>query len=150
MNARMAELVKEIASRSDVPADVKATFEAFNKDLAVFAPKFAPPAGGRGGGAGAAPAAALAGGIPGAAAAAQAGRAAATPPVNLLTRIGQAKNGLMATMPVTEQTTRAYAESKTEVPKGIAEANALFARAAALSTTLAQYKLTLTAPATVK
>ena len=34
LNSRMAELAKEIAGRSDVPADVKATFEAFNKDLA--------------------------------------------------------------------------------------------------------------------
>jgi hypothetical protein len=150
LNTRMAELAKEIASRDDVPADVKASFDAFNKDLAAFAPKFAPQAFGRGGGAGpggagpagAAPAAAQTGGAP--------GGAAATPPVNLLTRIGQAKNGLMATMPVTEQTTRAYTESKTQVPKAIVDANALFARAAALSTSLAQYKLTLPAPAAVK
>jgi hypothetical protein len=145
LNTRMAELAKEIASRDDVPADVKASFEAFNKDLAAFAPKFAPQAFGRGGGAGpggAAPAAAQAGGAPGA--------AAATPPVNLLTRIGQAKTGLMATMPVTEQTTRAYTEAKTQVPKAIIDANALFARAAALSTSLTPYKLTLTAPAAVK
>jgi hypothetical protein len=53
-------------------------------------------------------------------------------------------------MPVTEQTTRAYTESKAQVPKAIIDANALFARAAALSTTLAQYKLTLSAPAAVK
>ena len=66
LNTRMAELAKEIAGRNDVPADVKATFEAFNKDLAAFAPKFAPAAFGRGGGAGpaaaAAPAAAQASG----------------------------------------------------------------------------------------
>jgi len=148
LNTRMAELAKEIAARNDVAADVKATFEAFNKDLSAFAPKFAPPAIGRGGGAGpaAAPAAA-----PGAApAAAQTGQAApapvtpATPPaVSLLTRITQAKNGLMATMPVSEQTTKAYTEAKTQVPKAILDANALFARAAALSTALAPYKLTL-------
>jgi hypothetical protein len=145
LNTRMAEIAKEIAGRNDVPADVKASFEAFNKDLAAFAPKFAPQAFGRGGGAGpgaAAPAAPQAGGAPSA--------PAATPPVSLLARIGQAKTGLMATMPVTEQTTRAYTESKAQVPKAISDANALFARAAALSTTLAQYKLTLTAPAAVK
>jgi hypothetical protein len=56
----------------------------------------------------------------------------------------------MATMPVTEQTTRAYTEAKTQVPKAIIDANALFARAAALSTSLTPYKLTLTAPAAVK
>ncbi len=142
LNTRVAELAKEIAGRNDVPADVKASFDAFNKDLAAFAPKFAPQAGGRGGGAGPAAAAPQAGGAPGA--------AAVTPPLNLLARIGQAKTGLMATMPVTEQATRAYTESKTLVPKAILDANALFARAAALSTTLAQYKLTLTAPTAVK
>ena len=140
LNTRMAELAKEIAGRTDLPADVKAAFEAFNKDLTAFAPKFAPAAFGRGGGAG--PAAAPA--------AAQAGQPATPPPVNLLTRIGQAKNGLMATMPVTEQTTKAYTEAKAQVPKAILEANALFARAATLSTTLAPYKLTLTAPQPVK
>ena len=140
LNTRMAELAKEIAGRNDVPADVKTAFEAFNKDLTAFAPKFAPAAFGRGGGAG--PAATPA--------AAQAGQPAAPPPVNLLTRIGQAKNGLMATMPLTEQTTKAYTEAKAQVPKAILEANALFARAATLSTALAPYKLTLTAPQPVK
>jgi hypothetical protein len=56
----------------------------------------------------------------------------------------------MATMPVTEQTTKAYAEAKAQVPKAIVDANALFARAAALSTALAPYKLTLTAPQPLK
>jgi hypothetical protein len=131
LNTRMTELAKEIAGRNDIPAAVKATFEAFNKDLAAFAPKFAPAAFGRGGGAGPA--------------------APATPPaVNLLTRIGQAKNGLMATMPVSEQTTKAYTEAKAQVPKAILDANALFARAAALSTALAPHKLALTAPQPVK
>jgi hypothetical protein len=153
LNTRMAELAKEIAGRDDVPADVKATFEAFNKDLAAFAPKFAPAAFGRGGGAGpaaaAAPAAAPAAAQPGQAAAAP-GPPVTAPTVNLLTRIGQAKSGLMATMPVSEQTTKAYTEARAQVPKAIVDANALFARAAALSTALAPYKLTLTAPAPVK
>ena len=56
----------------------------------------------------------------------------------------------MATMPVTEQTTKAYTEARTQVPKAILEANALFTRAAALSTALAPYKLTLTAPQPLK
>jgi hypothetical protein len=140
LTSRMTELAREIAGRNDVPAEVKATFEAFNKDLTAFAPKFAPAAFGRGGGAG--PAAAPA--------AAQAGQPAAPPQVNLITRIGQAKNGLMATMPPTEQTTKAYTEAKAQVPKAILEANALFARADALSKALAPFKLALTAPAPVK
>jgi photosystem II stability/assembly factor-like uncharacterized protein len=138
LNTRMAELTKEIGSRSDVPADVKATFEAFNKDLAAFAPKFAPAAFGRGGGAGPA------------GPATPPGQPAGPPTVNLFTRLGQAQNGLMATMPVSEQTTKAYAEAKAQVPKAILDANALFARAGALSTALAPYKLTLTAPPPVK
>jgi hypothetical protein len=67
-----------------------------------------------------------------------------------VTRIGQAKSGLMATMPVSDQTTKAYTESKSQVPKAIMEANALFGRAASLSTALAPYKLTLAAPSPVK
>jgi len=153
LSTRMAELAKEIAGRNDVSADVKATFEALNKDLVAFAPKFAPAAFGRGGGAGpaaaAAPAAAPAAAQPGQPAAAPA-PPVATPTVNLLTRIGQAKSGLMATMPVSEQTTKAYTEARAQVPKAIVDANALFARAAALSTALAPYKLALTAPAPVK
>jgi hypothetical protein len=144
LTTRITELAKEIAGRADVPAEVKATFEAFNKDLTAFAPKFAPAVFGRGGGAG--PAAAPAAAQPGQ----PAGQPTAQPPVNLVTRIGQAKNGLMATMSVTEQTTKAYAEAKAQVPKAIAEANALFGRAEALSKALAPLKLALTAPPFVK
>ena len=70
-----------------------------------------------------------------------------TPPVvSILTRIGQAKNGLMGGMPPTEQATKAYADVKAQGPKAFADANALFAKAAALSTTLAKYNLKLEAP----
>ncbi len=50
----------------------------------------------------------------------------------------------------TEQTLRAYNEAKTQVPKAIAEANALFTKAAPLAGALATYKLTLTVPAPLK
>ena len=66
---------------------------------------------------------------------------------NILTKVGQAKNGLMGGIWPTEQTMRAYNEAKIDVPKDIAEGNALFAKAAAMSATLAKYNLTLTAPA---
>ena len=125
---RMAEVAKEIAGRNDVPADVKASFETFNKDLTAFAPKFAPATGGRGGGAGG----------PGAG------------PVNLLARVGQAKSSMMGGMWPTEQMLAAYADSKVDVPKGVAEANALFAKAATLAATLATHNLKLEAPAAVK
>jgi hypothetical protein len=46
----------------------------------------------------------------------------------------------------TEQTMKSYADVKTTVPKAIADANALFARAATLSASLARHNLTLTPP----
>ena len=50
----------------------------------------------------------------------------------------------------TETTMRAYTESKAQLPKAIADANSLFARAATLSSALTKYSLTLTAPTPVK
>jgi photosystem II stability/assembly factor-like uncharacterized protein len=128
-NSRMAEVAKEIGGRSDVPADVKASFEALNKELSVLMPKFAAPAGGRGAGGG--------------------GRGGGAGD-SVLVRVGQAKNGLMGGMWPTEQILRAYGDAKIDVPKAIAEANAFFAKAAALSGTLATYKVSLTAPPPVK
>jgi hypothetical protein len=52
LTRQMTELSTTIAGRSDVPADVKASFDAFNKDLSALAPKLTAPAGGRGGGQG--------------------------------------------------------------------------------------------------
>ena len=67
-----------------------------------------------------------------------------------MARLTQAKNGLMGGMWPTEQTMRAYADAKTQVPQAIAEANALFTKAAALSSTMAKHQLKLTAPQPVK
>jgi hypothetical protein len=47
----------------------------------------------------------------------------------------------------TEQTIKAYNDAKTDMPKLIAEANALFTKASTLSTALAKHNITLTAPA---
>ena len=73
-----------------------------------------------------------------------------TPQVSIVTRIGQAKNGLMGGMPATEATVKAYTESKTQAPKAMADANALFEKAATLSTTLAKAGLKLDAPKPLK
>ncbi|MCX6537679.1 MAG: hypothetical protein NT151_01895 [Acidobacteria bacterium] len=132
LSTRAGELAKEIAGRTDVPADVKASFEAFNKDLTALMPKFA-AGGGRGGGGGG-------GG----------GAAAVTPTPSLVARITQAKNALMATMPLNDAAQKAYTESKVQFPKTMAEVNALIAKAATLSKTLATYKLKLDVPEPIK
>ena len=123
LGARMSELSKEIEGRTDVPADLKASFEAVSKELGALTPRISPPAGGRGGGG-------FGGGAP------------ASP----VARLAQAKNVLMGTMWPTEQTLRAYTDSRADVPKLIAEAQGLLTRASALSTALAKHNLTLTVP----
>jgi hypothetical protein len=126
-NTRMGEITQELTSRTDVSADTKAMFDSVSKDLAALAPKFAPPAGGRGG---------RGGGGGG-------GGAADNNPV---ARAAVAKSGLMGGMWPTEQTIKAYNDAKTDMPKLIAEANALFTKASTLSTALAKHNITLTAP----
>ena len=126
LSRQAADIATALGSRADVPAEVKASFEAFNKELATLTPKFAAPTGGRGGG----------------------GRGGAPTGDQPLARAAQAKNGLMGGMPATEQTMKAYADAKAQMPKVAAEANALFAKAATLGPALAKYNLTLTAPQT--
>jgi hypothetical protein len=106
---------------------VKASLEALTKEVAALAPKLAAPAGGRGGGGG--------------------GRGN---PDNLTAKLGQAKNGLTASMSPADPTVRAYTEVKAQTPKAIADLNAAIAKAATLSTALARYSVTLTVPAPVK
>ncbi len=131
LNTRLGELAKEAGSKSDLPADLKTSLETLQKDVAALAPKLTVPAGGgrgfgggggRGGGAG----------------------------DSLVARVGQAKTGLMGSLWPTEATMRAYTESKAQLPKAIADANSLFARAATLGSALTKYSLTLTAPTPVK
>jgi photosystem II stability/assembly factor-like uncharacterized protein len=127
LTRQMNELSTTIAGRNDVPADVKASFDAFNKELAALAPKVALPQGGRGGGGG--------------------GRGNNE---SLSAKLGQAKNGYMGGMTPGDQAVRAYTEVKAQTPKVIADLNALIAKGATLSGTLAKYNLTLTVPEPVK
>ena len=129
INRQLPEVAKTVASRADVPTDVKSAFEALNKEISATVTRFAALGGGGRGGFGG-------------------GRGGQTEN-NPLARVGQAKNGLMATMPVTEQTTRAYNDAKSQVPKALADARALVARARDVSTSLAKYNITLTVPAVV-
>ena len=64
-----------------------------------------------------------------------------------MAQLTQVKNGLMGGMWPTEQTTKAYSDAKTKVPKAIEDVNALIAKAQALSVQLAKYNITLTVPA---
>ncbi len=130
LNLRLVELSKEIAGQKEFPADVKGSVEALLKEVGTIAPKFAQAAGGRGGAGG--------GGRGGAA------------DSSILTKIGQAKNGLMGGIWPGEQTMKAYADAKAQAPKAIAEANAAITKAGAVSSSLAKLKMTLTAPEPVK
>ena len=129
ISRQMPAIAKAVESRTDLPADVKAAVDAFNKELSAAMVRFAALAGGggRGGGAG--------------------GRGGAAPE-NPLARIGQAKQGLMAGMSPTEQTTRAYASAKAEAPKIYADAATLVTKARDLSATLANYNIMLNVAAT--
>ena len=126
LNQQAQAAAKELAGRSDVPADVKAQFEAFQKELAAVVPKLIAPAGGGGGFGG--------------------GGGGGIPSPNVLARIGQAKTGFMGGMIPTEATVKAYADAKTMTPPAIAEANAVLARVPALSAALAKYNIKLEAP----
>jgi len=127
LTRQTTELTTTVGGRSDVPADVKSSLEAFNKELAALAPKLTAPAGGRGGGG---------------------GRGGATE--SLMAKVTQAKNGLMAGMSPGDQTVRAYTEVKAQSAKAIADLNAVIVKAGALSTSLAPFNLTLTVPAAVQ
>jgi hypothetical protein len=127
LTRQINELSPTLAGRNDVPAEVKTSFDAFKKDLEALAPRLAVPQGGRGGGGG--------------------GRGANE---SLITKIGQAKNGLMSGMVVGEQTTRAYSEVKAQLPKAVADLNLAIAKAQTLSSALAKYSLALTVPSPVQ
>jgi hypothetical protein len=127
LNRQIAQLTTEMAGKSDVAADVKSAFDALKAETAALLPKLPATggaAGGRGGGGG--------------------GRGGNDP--SLTGRIAQAKNGLMGGMWPTSITMKAYNDAKTDAPKVLSDANALFAKAAAVSASLAKYNLKLDAP----
>ena len=124
LTRQLTQLTQEISGKADIPPDVKASFDSLKADTTALAPKLPPPAvgGGRGGG----------------------GRGAAD--LSVSGRIAQAKNGMMGGLWPTSITMKAYNDSKTDGPKVLSDANALFAKAAAVSTSLAKYNLKLDAP----
>ena len=60
VNRQIPAIQKTMEGRSDLPADVKTSFESADKSLLEMTAKLAPPAGGRGGGGGGAAAAGVA------------------------------------------------------------------------------------------
>ena len=125
VRSQMPAVSKTLEGRSDLPADVKTSVADVDKELTAMAARLAPPAAGRGGGGGGR------------------GGPADTP----VTRLTQAKAGLMAGMPATSQTYDAYKRAKAEVPKTIDEARALLTKVQTLSAALARHNITLTVPA---
>jgi photosystem II stability/assembly factor-like uncharacterized protein len=121
LNRQITDVERTLAAKSDVPAEVKASVEAFKKDINAMAPKYV-IGGGRGFGRGNAD-------------------------QTVLGKLTQAKNALMAGMWPTEQALKSYREAKAETPKAVADANAAFAKARTLSADLAKYNVTLTVPA---
>ena len=129
LSARVTEIAKEIASRSDIPADLKGNVEAVNAELNALGPKLIPPqGGGRGAGGGGGR-----GGAPGTG-------------DNVLVQIGLAKNPMMGGMWPTEQTRKAHADAKIKAPKTFSDYHAAIAKATALAAQLAKYNVSLTVP----
>jgi hypothetical protein len=125
LNRQLTQLSTDVGGRSDIPADVKSQLDSLKGDVTAMALKLpaGPPAGGRGGGGG--------------------GRGGDT---SIVGKVGQAKNGMSGGMWPTSITMKAYTDAKAEGPKALSDANALFAKAAALGTTLSKYNMTLTVP----
>ncbi|HVX41536.1 MAG TPA: hypothetical protein VHB25_18400 [Gemmatimonadaceae bacterium] len=125
---QMADVSKKVTESSAVPATVKAQFTAFSKQLDAVREKFGvplPAPGGRGGG----------------------GRGAAPDPANVLARESALKNSLMGVWEVpSASSVRQYNAIKTAMPRALADANAVLARAATVSKSLASYGITMTVP----
>jgi hypothetical protein len=135
LHPQMADVGKKVADKSDIPASVKSQFEALNKEYEAVRKKFgvpinAAPAGGRGGGG---------------------GRGGAVDPENVLGRTSGLRNAVMGIWETPSAAlTRQAAEAKVELPKAIADANAVLTKAATMSQTLKKYDIVLTVPPTVK
>ena len=118
---QLPDVMKQVAAKADLPADVKEQAEAFNKEFTALATRLVPPGGGRGG---------------------RGGGGAGAPP-SAVARAAQAKNGMMGGMWPTETTMAAYREAKAGVPAAVTEANAALAKAQTLSAALAKHGITL-------
>jgi photosystem II stability/assembly factor-like uncharacterized protein len=120
-----------VAARSNVSANVKTQVEAFVRDFETTRKKFgvplpAPNAGGRGGG----------------------GRGGAVAPENVLGRTTALRNAIVGIWEAPSASlTRQYTEVKVELPRAVAEGDALLTRAQTLSRTLNGVGVTFNPPA---
>ena len=139
---QMTDLAGKIAGMTNVPAPVKAQFDAANKEFDAIRTKFGvPPAaggggGGRGGGGGG-------GGFGGGGGAAN--------DADLVGRAGTVKTQILAFVETpSDSLMKRYQDVKLALPKAILDANAFLGRAMTLSQALKKSDVTLTVPAPVK
>ena len=129
---QVSGVAKKLGEKSDVPASVKSQFDALSKQIDSVRVKFGVPLPapvGRGGGGGG-------------------GRGGAVDPENVFARTSALKQSLMGVWePPSAASVRQYNELKLSLPKAVAEANAVLARAATVSQALKKYDVTLTVPA---
>jgi len=137
-NTQMADLAAKIAGMENVPADVKAQFDALNTELEAVRVKFGVPipqggGGGRGGRGGF-------GGFGG-----------GGNDENVVARVGQVKSQIMTFMePPSDYLVRQYNAVRSELPRAISEANNMLVKAMSVGQALKPYGVALTVPAPIK
>ncbi len=137
-NTQMTETAEKLGGMENVPADVKAQFDALNKELEAVRVKFGVPipqagGGGRGGRGGF-------GGFGG-----------GGNDENVVARVGQVKNQVMAFMePPSDYLMRQYNAVRAELPRAMNEANNLLVKAMSVGQALKPYGIALTVPAPIK
>ncbi len=138
-NAQMTDIAGKIAGMENVPADVKAQFEALNKELEAVRVKFGVPipqagaGGGRGG----------RGGF--------GGGGGGGNDDNVVARVGQVKNQVMAFSELpSDALMRQYTSVRAELPRAVTEANNMLMKAMSVGQSLKQYGVALTVPAPIK
>ncbi|MCE2901577.1 MAG: VPS10 domain-containing protein [Gemmatimonas sp.] len=123
LNAQMRAVAAKVDSSTTLPADVKTEFAQFRKDFDALRAKFGvgvPAFGGPGGGGG---------GF---------GGGGAGNDANVLARVGQAKNNVLAVWELPSEALRKQADAaKTALAAAVAEANAFMPKARAVSGKLA-------------
>jgi len=139
---QMTDLAPKVAGASNVPANVKAQFDAFHKEFDATRVKFGVPAQAGGGG----------GGRGGAGGGGGGGRGGGAPnPDDLNAKVSALKTQVLAFVePPSDTLMRQYADAKSGLGKAIGDANAVIVKAMVLAPALKKYDLTLNVPAPVK